>query len=63
MLDGRTGADRLEGGPGTDTADYSTRTTAVTADLDGSNDDGVSFERDRITTDVERLVGGSATTR
>ena len=60
VLDGRTGADRLEGGPGIDTADYSARTSAVTADLDGSNDDGVSFERDRITTDVERLLGGTA---
>ena len=60
VLDGRAGADRLEGGPGTDTADYSSRTTAVTADLDGNNDDGTANERDRIATDVERLLGGTA---
>jgi Ca2+-binding RTX toxin-like protein len=63
VLDGRTGADRLEGGPGIDAAEYASRTTAVTADLDGNNDDGTSSERDRITTDVERLIGGSSSDR
>ncbi|HEX8103490.1 MAG TPA: hypothetical protein VF533_12810 [Solirubrobacteraceae bacterium] len=64
VLDGGFGADDLAGGPGTDTVTYASRTGAVTADLDGTADDGTTADanasavRDRIRTDVENLVGG-----
>ena len=60
LLDGAGGADVLEGGAGLDTADYSARTTAVTVDNDGVNDDGASNERDDVRPSVERVLGGSA---
>jgi Ca2+-binding RTX toxin-like protein len=59
VLDGGTGADLLLGGSGTDTADYSSRSAAVTADPDGVYDDGEAGENDDVETDVEGLTGGS----
>ncbi len=58
-LDGAGGADALEGGAGLDTADYSRRTSAITADNDGINDDGAYNERDDVRPSVERILGGS----
>lgn len=40
LLDGRGGADVLAGGNGDDTADYSSRTAAVTVTVDGTANDG-----------------------
>ena len=59
VLDGGTGNDLLLGGSGIDTADYSARTAAVTADPDGVSDDGQSGEHDDVETDVEGLIGGA----
>ena len=59
ILDGDMGGDVFLGGTGTDTADYSSRTAAVTADPDGWADDGEAGENDLIETDVEGLAGGS----
>ena len=55
----------LEGGGGEDAADYSERTTPVTASLDGkpgsgNAEDGPEGARDTIGTDVEDLFGGAA---
>ena len=60
MLEGGAAGDVHSGGAGTDTADYSARTYAVTADIDGAADDGETAEADNVRPDVERLVGGSA---
>jgi hypothetical protein len=49
--------------PAFDIADYSARTTAVTATLDGSANDGETAETDNVKPDVEQIIGGSATTR
>ena len=59
VLEGGPGADSLVGGTGTDSADYSARTAPVTADIDGSADDGEAGEGDNVGTDVEVLTGGS----
>jgi hypothetical protein len=53
-------ADELIGGPGTDTADYSYRTRAITVDLDSQADDGAAGEGDNVASDVESITGGSA---
>jgi RTX calcium-binding nonapeptide repeat (4 copies) len=53
------GADRLLGGPGADSADYSARTAAVRLTADGVADDGATGEGDNIAPAVETLVGGS----
>jgi hypothetical protein len=53
------GADRLLGGPGSDSADYSARTAAVRLTADGAADDGATGEGDNIAPAVETLVGGS----
>jgi hypothetical protein len=53
------GADRLLGGPGADSADYSARTAAVQLTADGAADDGATGEGDNIAPAVETLVGGS----
>src|SRR5687768_2708253 len=58
-LDGGLNSDTLNGGNGNDTADYSGRTAAITADLDGVEDDGEAGESDRIAVDVESIMGGS----
>jgi hypothetical protein len=54
------GADRLLGGAGTDTADYSARTAPLRLTTDGVADDGAAGEGDDIAPAVEGLVGGSA---
>jgi Ca2+-binding RTX toxin-like protein len=59
VLDGGAGGDTHAGGAGFDTADYSARTAAVTADLDGAADDGETSEVDNVRPDVERLLGGA----
>jgi Ca2+-binding RTX toxin-like protein len=59
VLDGGAGSDVHNGGTGFDIADYSARTTAVTADLDGAADDGETVEADNIKPDVEEIDGGS----
>jgi Ca2+-binding RTX toxin-like protein len=59
VLDGGAGADLLLGGSGTDTADYTTRVAAVTADSDGAGDDGEAGESDTVETDVEGIAGGA----
>jgi Ca2+-binding RTX toxin-like protein len=58
-LDGGTGTDLLIGGSGTDTVTYASRSASVTADLDGTADDGEIGENDTIAADVENLIGGS----
>ncbi len=59
ILEGGAGGDTHAGGAGFDTADYSARTAAVTADLDGAADDGETAEVDNVRPDVERLLGGA----
>jgi Ca2+-binding RTX toxin-like protein len=64
QLDGGPGADRIQGGTGTrDAADYSARTNAVTASIDGSPNDGESGEGDDVEIDVEGVWGGLASDR
>ena len=53
------GADRLLGGPGADSADYSARSAAVRLTADGVADDGAAGEGDDIAPAVETLVGGA----
>ena len=52
------GDDTLLGGEGIDTADFSSRSTALTIDLDGAADDGERGERDNVEPDVENVLGG-----
>jgi Ca2+-binding RTX toxin-like protein len=58
-LDGGTGADVLNGDGGKDTANYSTRSNAVTLTLDGAPNDGQSRENDLIKIDVENVSSGA----
>ena len=58
FLDGSEGADSMEGGSGSDTASYAGRSDAVTASLDGTQNDGTAGEGDAIAGDVENVVGG-----
>jgi Ca2+-binding RTX toxin-like protein len=58
-VDGGGGGDWVNGGAGIDTADYSSRTKAVSLSLDGQWNDGEAGEGDGIGADFERLVGGS----
>jgi Ca2+-binding RTX toxin-like protein len=59
-FDGGKGADTFKGGGGPfDHIDYSPRSGAVTADLDGAkNDDGEKGEKDSILHGVEAIYGG-----
>jgi Ca2+-binding RTX toxin-like protein len=53
------GAQDMRGGSGWDVVNYSTRTKAVYADLDGrKGDDGATGEGDTIGADVEGIYGG-----
>jgi Ca2+-binding RTX toxin-like protein len=52
-------ANVLNGGPGTDTADYS-RAYQVTVSLDGVANDGQSGSSDNVGTDVEGIIGGNS---
>lgn len=49
--------DILDGGAGSDMANYEMRTNALTIDIDGTADDGES-ENDNIKTTVEGVMGG-----
>jgi Ca2+-binding RTX toxin-like protein len=53
-------ADVFNGGDGTDTASYREHFSAVTVDIDGVADDGVTgTEGDNVQTNVENVTGGS----
>lgn len=60
VLDGGRGGDALLGGGGQDVVTYQSRSAPIIADIDEQQDDGETGERDRIFTDVEGIVGGSA---
>ncbi len=53
------GDDDMNGGAGTDTVDYSTRSANLTVTMDGMADDGEGAEADNVELDVEVLKGGS----
>lgn len=59
-LDGGSGADTLTGGTGVDTATYANRVNPVQISNDANANDGESGEGDRVSTDTEVLIGGSA---
>ena len=54
------GADRFDGGTGSDAVSYGARVTAVRVSLDGAANDGASngAEGDDIEADVEKVTGG-----
>ena len=52
--------DKLFGGDGTDTADYSQRVAPLTITLDDVQNDGEVGESDNVASDVENVTGGSA---
>jgi hypothetical protein len=60
-MDGGSFGDRFQGGDGSDTVDYSSRTAGVHADTDTffTPDDGEAGEGDSIFGDVENFVGGA----
>ena len=53
-------SDTLAGGAGTDTADYQDRTVALTITIDTNANDGETGEADKVSTDIEVVLGGSA---
>jgi len=53
------GDDDMHGDAGTDTADYSARTNALTLSIDGTGNDGEGSEADNIETDIEVVKGGA----
>ncbi|GAA4961570.1 hypothetical protein GCM10023225_01490 [Kineococcus glutinatus] len=53
------GTDLVSGAGGSDLATYTGRTAALSLSLDGVSNDGLPGENDRLTTDVERVTGGS----
>jgi Ca2+-binding RTX toxin-like protein len=59
LIIGGTGLDVIDGGTGTDTASYLGHPAAVTATLDGQQNDGVAGELDWIQIGVENLAGSS----
>ncbi len=54
-----SGADTLIGAAGTDTVDYSLRSTAVVVTMDGSTSSGQASENDGVGADVENCYGGT----
>lgn len=54
-----SGRDVYLGGGGTDLVDYTSRTDALSIDLDGVGDDGAPGEADTVGADIERIYGGS----
>ena len=52
-------AANLDGGPGTDTVDFSIRTDPLTITIDDKPGDGASGETTEVGTDIENVVGGS----
>jgi Ca2+-binding RTX toxin-like protein len=59
FLRGGSVGDSLSGGNGTDTADYSDRSSPLTITLDGKPGDGSAGENDNVQSDVEVVNGGS----
>ena len=58
------GADFIDGGIGTDTVDYSSRTAAIVVKLDGKANDGEAGEHDFVVgVTNETLIGGSGNDR
>ena len=53
------GADTIVGGAGTDIADYSLRTGALTITLENTANDGEASELDNVKDDVETVKGGT----
>jgi Ca2+-binding RTX toxin-like protein len=53
------GADRVDGEGGVDTAQYGSRTGALTVTLNGAANDGLAGEGDNILPTVENVTGGS----
>jgi Ca2+-binding RTX toxin-like protein len=58
-LQGDAGADLLSGGWGTDTADYASRTTPLSINVDGLPGDGNAGESDNVGLDMEIIECGS----
>jgi Ca2+-binding RTX toxin-like protein len=54
-----SGADTFNGGDGTDTVDYSSRTAVMTIIMDGTAASGESGETDTVKIDVENVIGGA----
>jgi Ca2+-binding RTX toxin-like protein len=50
--------DAVDGGAGTDTANYEMRSANLSLDIDGSPDDGDGTENDNVKTTVEIVMGG-----
>lgn len=55
-----SGGDTFNGGAGTDTVSYASRTASVVALINGAAASGESGEADKIMVDVENLTGGTA---
>ena len=55
---GNDGPDTMDGGAGTDVVSYATKLAPIRADLDGTWDDGETFEFDNVQPTVEEVVGG-----
>jgi Ca2+-binding RTX toxin-like protein len=54
------GGDTFNGGAGTDTVDYHSRSGSVTVTMDGKTaDDGESGDLDNVKADVENILGGA----
>jgi len=51
-------SDILDGGAGSDYANYEMRTAALTIDIDGAADDGETSENDNVKATVEGVLGG-----
>ena len=68
VLDGGPGADLPRGLGGSDTAPYGRRTEGVSVSVNGETDDGNAADgpvdaRDLVTSDLERIVGGTGDDR
>lgn len=59
FLDGGPGADLMIGDAGIDTVSYESRTNAISATLDGTDNDGEAGEGDNIDSTVDIIIGGS----
>ncbi len=55
-----SGADVISGGAGFDTVTYAGRSVAVVVAIDAVADDGQALEGDKLATDIEHVIGGSA---
>jgi Ca2+-binding RTX toxin-like protein len=60
LMDGGAGADTLVGGGGSaDFITYASRTASVEVTFDGTANDGEAAENDLVSSDIERVRGGS----